>query len=142
MTEKLFHVGVKALVLNGDGRVLLMEEDGSTHRIPQPNYWDLPGGRIDEEESAVAALEREIEEELGISGIGEPEFQTAVISNHTIPLADGNTVGLVLMVYKVTLPEDAEIVLSDEHAGYEWVELEEAKLRLQDKYPTEFTERL
>jgi 8-oxo-dGTP pyrophosphatase MutT (NUDIX family) len=142
MAEQLFHVGVKAFILNKDGKVLLMEEDGSTHRQPQPNYWDLPGGRIDENETTHQALAREIKEELGVTEIGAPEFNTAVVSNHRIPLADGTVVSLVLMVYKVTLAEGTKIELSDEHAGYEWATIKEAKARLQNKYPKEFTDRL
>lgn len=142
MTEQLFHVGVKAFVLNKEGKVLLMEEDGSTHRNPQPNYWDLPGGRIDENEIALDALAREIKEELGVTEIGKPEFATAVVSNHRIPLGNETEVGLILMVYKVALKEGTKITLSNEHVGYEWTPISLAKQRLLNKYPKEFTDVL
>ncbi|MFE5212154.1 NUDIX domain-containing protein [Streptomyces sp. NPDC056600] len=49
-----------ALIRDGSGRVLIVD----------PSYkegWDLPGGMVDDEEP-VAALERELREELGIRG--------------------------------------------------------------------------
>lgn len=140
--EKLFHVGVKALIVNEAGQVLLMEEDGSMHVPPQENYWDLPGGRVKQGEVVLETLKREVEEETGITKFSEPEFYTAVVSNHSIPLKSGITVGLVLMVYKVKIDNNSEITLSHEHAGFEWTDLKLTKERLQHKYPNEFTDVL
>lgn len=142
MDEQKFHVGVKALITNSDGQILLMHEDGSTHRKPMPNYWDLPGGRMQEGELVLNTLQREVKEETGITTLTDVSFVTAVISNHRIPLADGTVVGLVLMVYRVLIPENATIKLSDEHIGYEWVATAEARARLTNKYPAEFTDSL
>src|SRR4051812_15424683 len=102
--EKQFHVGVKAMVVNGEGKILLMKENVSTHSLPTTEYWDFPGGRMQEDETVLETLAREVEEETGITDIGQPEFDTAVISNHQIKLSDDLTVGLVLMVYKVQIP--------------------------------------
>ena len=66
------HDVVAAILLRGD-QVLLC------HRSPTrrwyPNVWDFPGGHVEEGESAVAALRREILEEIGIdvgAAPGEP----------------------------------------------------------------------
>jgi mutator protein MutT len=135
-------VGVKALIVNDEGNILLMKEDGSAHRTPVSDYWDFPGGRIQENETATEALYREIEEETGITELEGSKFYTAAVSNHAIPLKSGITVGLILMVYRVKIKPQAKIELSDEHLGYEWVSLTEAKRRLLDKYPKEFTQAL
>jgi 8-oxo-dGTP diphosphatase len=140
--EQLFHVGVKGLITNKDGRILLMDEDVSTHLTPTTKYWDLPGGRVQEGETILETLAREIFEETGIKEISDPTFRTAVLSNHRIKLKTGITVSLILMVYAVNIPEDSKIVLSHEHLGYEWVDLEVARERLQHKYPKEFTAQL
>lgn len=57
-------VEVVAGLLRRDDQVLLC------HRRPDrahyPDFWDLPGGHIEEGESTIDALVRELEEELGI----------------------------------------------------------------------------
>ena len=44
-----FHVGVKALIFNPNGKLLLLERD---HPLKQL-YWDLPGGRLQKGESLI-----------------------------------------------------------------------------------------
>jgi 8-oxo-dGTP diphosphatase len=54
---------VAAALLDGAGRILLQQ------RAPgrsMAGLWEFPGGKIEESETAEAALVREIEEELGI----------------------------------------------------------------------------
>jgi ADP-ribose pyrophosphatase YjhB (NUDIX family) len=50
-----------ALVLDNRGRVLLARRAGD----PGEGMWDLPGGFVEEGESAVETLRRELEEETG-----------------------------------------------------------------------------
>lgn len=140
--EKKFHVGVKGMVENNKGQVLLMKQDVRNHSLPTSEYWDFPGGRMEENETVLETLYREIEEETGIKDVRDPQFVTAVISNHVIKLKNGEIVGLVLMVYDVKIAPDASIKLSHEHLDYEWVSKAEAKKRLAHKYPKEFTDRL
>jgi 8-oxo-dGTP pyrophosphatase MutT (NUDIX family) len=140
---KLFFVGIKGLVENSNREILLLKADVTKHRGNIESYWDIPGGRIDDGEDKVSeTLKREIREETGVREIMNYEFVTAVISNHQIPLEGDIKAGLVLMVYKVTIPENSEIKLSEEHVAYEWVSRAEAKKRLAHKYPQEFTDQL
>ncbi len=138
--EKLFHVGVKALIENNQGEVLLLKapawEKGNIEA-----HWDIPGGRIQEGQTADAALNREIKEETGVKKVEYSEFFTAIISNHQIPYKD-IMFGLVLMVYKVKIPKNSKIKLSEEHTDYEWVSKKEAAKRLSYKYPPQFTNLL
>ena len=140
---KLFFVGIKGLIENSEGEILLLQADVTKHRGVDKPYWDIPGGRIDEgEDDVVKTLKREIKEETGIEKIKELAFFTAVISNHQIPLEHNKKAGLVLMVYRVSVPDDSEVILSKEHISHEWVSKAEAKKRLAHKYPEEFTGRL
>ncbi len=139
--EKLFQVGVKALITNKVGKTLVLDS-GDWHLKTQERHWDIPGGRIKEGHSVLDTLRREIEEETGINQIIDPVFFTAVVSNFKDIPMDGKIVGLILMVYKVKVPEDSQITLSEEHAGFEWVGGKEAAKRLAYKYPPEFTELL
>ncbi|MBI2592256.1 NUDIX hydrolase [Candidatus Saccharibacteria bacterium] len=106
--EKLFQVGVKALITNDEGEILVLDS-GDWHLKHQKRHWDIPGGRIQEGYSALDTMRREVAEETGIKQIINPKFFTAVISNFKdIPL-DGRTVGLVLMIYKIKIPESSKI---------------------------------
>ncbi len=135
--EKLFQVGVKALITNKEGKILVLDS-GGWHLKHHKRHWDIPGGRIKEGHSVLDTLQREIEEETGITQIKDPEFFTAVISNLS-SLHENQAVGLVLMIYKIKIPENSKIVLSEEHTAYEWVDRKEAAKRLAYKYPPEFT---
>lgn len=139
--EKLFQIGAKALIINKGGKILLLDS-GDWHLKHQERHWDIPGGRIQEGHSVLETLEREVEEETGIKAIQNPQFFTAVISNFKdIPVGEIKT-GLALIIYKVEVPENSKIKLSEEHSGYEWVRPQEAAKRLAYKYPEEFTKRL
>jgi len=136
--EKKFHVGVKALIETGDKLLLMKTIEWSGK---SPAHWDIPGGRIQWGHTTEETLVREVEEETGITKVSDIEFYTAVISNIEIPLPD-EKVGLVLMVYKVKVPQDSKVKLSEEHTEYEWVDKAEAAKRLSHKYPKEFTRLL
>jgi|SRR5579862_2927904 len=139
--EKLFQIGVKALITDDNGKILLLDS-GDWHLKHQKRHWDIPGGRIQEGHTVLDTLRREVEEETGIKRIENAEFFTAVISNFKdIPMGD-ELVGLALFIYKVTIPKNGKIVLSSEHSGHEWVAPKEAAKRLAYKYPQEFTELL
>ena len=138
--EKLFQVGVKALIENDKGEILIFRADTSYDHIGDVDtYWDIAGGRIKEGQTIESTLQREVEEETGISKIVASEFFTAVVSKHEIPFKDGVMSGLVLMIYKVKVPQNSKIVLSPEHDKYEWVDKKLAAKRLANKYPPEFT---
>jgi 8-oxo-dGTP pyrophosphatase MutT (NUDIX family) len=136
--EKFYQVGVKALITNERGEVLLLKSVPGFHEV----HWDLPGGRIQERQSAVEALKREIEEETGITEVTDIKFFQGCISNHELTFDNMLPVGLVLMIYRVRIPADSPIRLSEEHTEYEWVSMGEVASRLEEKYPTEFTRLL
>jgi len=138
--EKLFHVGVKALITNEKNQILILDVNGELYGNKDAQ-WDIPGGRIQEGHTLEETLRREIEEEIGITKISKPEFYTAVISNHEIPL-DGYKLGLIIMVFKVKIPLNSKIVLNEENLGYKWASRKEAAKYLEHKYPIEFTSLL
>lgn len=66
-------VGVKVLLKNKQGKYLFImrskQLEGETN-----TSWDIPGGRIEPNESLEEALRREVKEELGIRLTGKPQL--------------------------------------------------------------------
>lgn len=138
MAHRLFQVGIKAIVCNEAGEVLLLQ----TAEGPQDVHWDLPGGRIEDQQTITEALNREIQEEIGTARVSDIEFLTACIANFELTVPEVGPVGLVLMAYTARISADCVIALSDEHTAYEWVMPREAAERLTFKYPEEFCRRI
>jgi 8-oxo-dGTP pyrophosphatase MutT (NUDIX family) len=139
--EKLFYIGIKGLIINETGKVLLLKADVSKHRKNVEPYWDIPGGRISDGQTVIETLQREIEEETGITELESYEFFTAVVSKHEVPLND-MLLGLALMVYRVKIPRGSKIIISEEHTAYEWASKAKARQYLSHKYPSEFIDKL
>ncbi|MCA9392043.1 NUDIX hydrolase [candidate division WWE3 bacterium] len=138
--EEIFHIGVKALIRNNDGNILLLKVNPEVLKNNQHGvYWDIPGGRIQKGQDAASALSRELLEELGLAEFREPELLSAVISSLRIPVHNGD-VGLALFVYTVKIEKNISISLSNEHTEYNWFPPREAAEKLAVKYPQEFTE--
>lgn len=62
MSGKVVHVAV-GVIVNSIDQVLISKRASHVH---QANLWEFPGGKIEPEETEIAALSRELEEELGI----------------------------------------------------------------------------
>jgi len=139
--HQLYFVGVKGLIRNSGGEVLLLLADVSTFRDSTEPYWDLPGGRIEEGQTETEALLREIKEETGVTDTKNVQYLHSVISSHSIPIKGSDRMaGLVLRIWSVSIADDATISISDEHTDYAWVEPRDAAVRLQNKYPADFCE--
>lgn len=141
MTEQKFHVGVKALILNDKNEILILKANPKEMRQQQPSHWDLPGGRIKENDSLEETLLKEINEELGINNIKILEHFDTCVSNLKIPL-DNEIVSLLLIVYKCKLYNNTNFRLSFEHLEYKWASIDEAKELLKVKFPNSFIEKL
>lgn len=134
--EQLFQVGIKAVAQNSKGQILLLA-------VPEwgdnPAHWDLPGGRMEPGENFIQTLQRELKEEIGVTYSGTAEHMATVLSNITIPVGD-DRVPLILMPYRIALPENVAITLDPNGAeqAYEWTSPADAAERLQRKYPAAF----
>lgn len=137
--EDVYHLGIKALIRGEDDKLLLLKVNPATLKGDNPDYWDLPGGRVQRGSDVFKTLEREVEEETGITGITNVEQVGMVLSNIRIPVEEGS-VGLILGIFACNIPEDSQIVLSDEHTDFGWFTAVEAASMLTFKYPQAFCE--
>ncbi|MEI7580823.1 MAG: NUDIX hydrolase [bacterium] len=107
-----YQVGLKVLLKKGNEFLFLIERDGKS--------LDLPGGRIDDTEHTVtlsAIMQREVCEELGSEvryTLGKPLFQ---FRRHI----KAKGLHVFLTVYAAEFLS-GEIVISDEHTGYQWIQ--------------------
>lgn len=70
MNEDCFHLGIKALIRNSEGKLLLLKVNPAQLRNHEGDpYWDLSGGRIHRGSTIEETLRREVAEETGITSL-------------------------------------------------------------------------
>lgn len=84
---------------------------------PQAGKLDLPGGFVDNDESGEASLLRELDEELGLTGI-DPRYMASF--PNTYPYA-GVVYKTLDLIYLVELDEKPELRPADDVAGIRWI---------------------
>jgi 8-oxo-dGTP pyrophosphatase MutT (NUDIX family) len=138
MTEDNFHLGVKALIRNADGNVLLLQVNPEKLHSERTEYWDLPGGRVQKGQTISETLEREVAEETGVTDVQSTKEIGMVLSNIRIPMSEHDSVGLILAIYECVVPGNSVVTLSDEHTAYDWFVPQDAAKALGIKYPEHF----
>jgi len=111
--EKPYIISVYALVLNEKGEFLLLRRSENSHT--NPGKWDLPGGKVNPDETLKEAVVREVEEETGIS-----IYPGEIAGEVNFELPEKRVIAIVFNGgYIVT-----EVKLSYEHIEYAWTSLE------------------
>ena len=126
------------MIENNAGETLLLLDSRTFYDDWEP--WDFPGGRMNDGESFLQTLTRELQEEIGIENFNNAVHFKTILSTHEITLKDGRKLGLVLVIYKVKIDDKTKIVLSDEHNDHRWADKLELKKLLEQghKYPRDF----
>jgi 8-oxo-dGTP diphosphatase len=108
-------IGVKAFMIF-DKKILLILRDNDSS-IPDPDTWGLPGGAVEEKESFIEALQRELYEELHI----EPQ-QIIYIGKEVLKKSN------IVIRYMSKLSDDefSAIQLGDEGQRYGFFTIDEA----------------
>ncbi|PIR03936.1 MAG: hypothetical protein COV59_02005 [Candidatus Magasanikbacteria bacterium CG11_big_fil_rev_8_21_14_0_20_39_34] len=119
---------VSGYILSHDNKVLFGKKDPHAGGV-YSDCWHIPGGGMDEGESQLEALEREIFEEVGISlthadvslldDIGQGESEKMLSTGEKV------LCHMHFFVYKIQLHENADdvsVVLSDDLVEYQWVD--------------------
>ncbi len=111
--EKPYIISVYALVRNEKGEFLLLRRSENSHT--NPGKWDLPGGKVNPDETLKEAVVREVEEETGIS-----IYPGEIAGEVNFELPEKRVIAIVFNGGYVI----AEVKLSYEHIEYAWTSLE------------------
>lgn len=111
----------RSIVINNKGEILIVQRaKGDTWRS---NFWELPGGKLDEGQDISHALEREVFEETGL--LINPISRTSYIESSVI--SQGKYAGMpYIVIIGISLVEAGKVKLSEEHQKFVWVTLSEA----------------
>jgi len=114
MTARKFCLSVRAVLMDAQGRCLLVRRSAANKRMA--GQWEWPGGGVDDGEDFMVALHREMMEETGlhIEVIGFAGATDFVI-------ADDGLHAIVLCMDVVQT--GGTLTLSPEHDAAEWVAL-------------------
>ncbi len=119
-------VGVKVLIENQQNEYLLIQRAEKMEGETEP-HWDIPGGRIEPEESLADALKREVQEETGIELDSKPVLIKA--QDIFVEAADLHVVRLTYKAFG-----EGAITISDEHQTFQWAKIKVALNSNLDPY--------
>jgi 8-oxo-dGTP diphosphatase len=116
MGNVILQVAAKALIVNDDGKVLVLREPAKDNMGSQNGRYGLVGGRIDAEESFEAALHREVLEETGLM----IEILYPIYVGEWSPTIKGQKCHIVA-IFNVCQAKTTDVVLSTEHDDFKWI---------------------
>ncbi len=111
---------VEALIYNSKGEILLLKR--SKKNSTWVNKWQLPGGKVEKNESFIRAIKREIKEESSLS-CANINLDKVFCFKHTFK---GLKECICLKVYSCKLSNDP-LILSKDHSSFKFVNLNKIK---------------
>ncbi len=122
-------MSLKVIMKNKKGEILGLK---AVDKGSMKGYYDLPGGRIDEDEFATPfeeIIKREIQEEIGSVKFSLNARPVAVGRHNISKEVTGYEKDIhVLYVFFEARYIDGEIILNHEHLGFLWIDISEIKL--------------
>lgn len=122
MSEMVLKVAAKAVIVNEEGKILIVRQASTYQDGTQIGKYGMPGGRLNSGESYEAGLTREVAEETGL----EVEQQYPLYVGEWHPIIRGIPTQIIA-IFTVCKPLSTQVTLSDEHDEYRWIDPSEAK---------------
>jgi 8-oxo-dGTP diphosphatase len=121
-----FRIAVKGFILDNENKLLLIQRrNNDPHK---PGKWDIPGGRLELGENPFLGLKREIKEETNL----EVEIKHPIEVRH-FTRDDGQNITMITFLCS---PVHKNIILSEEHINYNWIQPTEAKTTICPTFHT------
>jgi 8-oxo-dGTP diphosphatase len=113
MINHVYGLAVRVLLTDQEGKILILKR--STDSKTNPGKWELPGGKVNQDESFDHALIREVYEETNLK----------ITLEHVVGASEQNLhiIRAVHIIMSGTIIE-GELTLSSEHEGYAWVQMD------------------
>jgi 8-oxo-dGTP diphosphatase len=125
MADSVLRVAAKAVIVNSEGRVLILREAATYADGTNTGKYHVPGGRLEAGEAFMDALKREIAEETGLQ---EVEIGDAIHVDEWRPVINGGEQQIV-GVFILCKYKGGDVQVSDEHDEAVWLNPDE-----RDKY--------
>ena len=118
-TEPILQVAAKAILVNPEGKLLILREAKTYEEGTNIGRYHSPGGRIKPSESYEEGLRREVEEETGITDfepirplfVGDWRPVIKGIEHH------------IIGIFTLCRTKSSEVRLSSEHDDYQWIDI-------------------
>lgn len=114
-----YFIAAKAFIRR-DGKILLVRESGNYKDGVNVGQYDVPGGRLDPNETLLDGLQREVREETGL-GVSSAEqfFQESVV------VKKNDEEWHITRNYFACDAMDGDVVLSEDHDEFIWIDAQD-----------------
>ena len=116
MDELVLRVAAKAVIVNGQGEVLILREASTYVEGTHHGRYDCPGGRLELGERYEDGLRREVREEAGLDI--EPLYP--IYQGEWRPIING-VPHQIIGLFTVCRATSCEVTLSHEHDDFQWI---------------------
>jgi ADP-ribose pyrophosphatase YjhB (NUDIX family) len=125
MEPKLFknvHLSVGAIIINDKNELLMID------RLKRPFGWACPAGHVDDGETPLEAVKREVKEETGLTVLDIEDTYMTLCDSLEVP-QDKCSRGIDMHIWAIfeVLAEGELVFKADEVKAIKWVPIDEIK---------------